>query len=236
VVFQSFEVISAVKWYFESKNLSLRNAFALRCPLSVENQTDLRQYYSQYFVSLLSATELLLDDGYKNRRVFEETLYRRLVFEGFLDGKSNYCYLRELRNSIIHRGLDICSAAHVNNAFPFLIAPAAVMNRKKTDSYTAFGYYLVDIIRDCESIIGKIFLDHFEKSGLFLARISKEEFIRINTQHILDSIAMPEWVKTMSLRTLEQINYDELQESSIKSLSEVLRLNAFDRYFIPPSV
>ena len=234
MAFQSYEIISGVKWYFESKNLSLRNAFSLRCPLSVENQTDLRQYYSQYFVGLLSATELLLDDGYKNREVFKNMLYKRLAFKKFPDGGLNYCYLRELRNSIIHRGLDICSTAHVDKEFLFVIAPATVTDREGINSYNAFGYYLVDIIRDCESVIGKIVLDHFEESDLFLARISQKEYVEMTTQHILDCTAMPEWVKTSALATVGQINYDDLQATVIKNLSEVLGLNAFDKYFISP--
>ena len=139
MAFQSFEILSAVKGYFESKNLSLKNAFSLRCPLSVENQADLRQYYSQYFVSMLSATELLKEVRYQNSEVFKKMLYERLTFEKFPNGKLNYCYLRELRNCIIHRGFDISSGAHVSNEFPFLVAPPALANQNATNSYDAFG-------------------------------------------------------------------------------------------------
>lgn len=221
-----------MKWYFESKNLSLRNAFSLRCQLSVEDQIDLRQYYSQYFASLLSATELLLDKGYKNREVFRKTLYRALSFKEFPDGKLNYCYLRELRNSIIHRGLDINYAAHVrDDGFPFLVAHPHVIDRKGEGSYKAFGYYLVDIIRDCESVIGKAFLNHLEESGLFQERIPQAEYVELTKQQILDCVARPEWVKTLALETIEQVNYDDLQETLSKNVSEVLGLNAFTKYF-----
>jgi len=117
------EMLSAVKWYFELKNLSLRNALAFRCPLSVENQRDLRLYYSQYFAGLLSATELLLEKEHSRCKEFKETLHEKLVFEGHPDGEANYIYLRELRNSIIHRGLDITATAHVDQNIPMIISP-----------------------------------------------------------------------------------------------------------------
>lgn len=224
-----------MKWYFESKNISLKNAFSLRCQLSVADQIDLRQYYSQYFANLLSATELLLDVKYKNREVFEETLYRALSFKESPDGKLNYCYLRELRNSVIHRGLDISYAAHVKDGFPFLVAHPHVTNRKGNNSYKAFGYYLVDIISNCENVIGKAILNHLEECGLLQERISQAEYIELAKRQILDCVAMPEWAKTSALATVGQVNYDDLQETVSKNVKEVLGLNAFARYFISPS-
>lgn len=86
-IIRTSEMLSAVKWYFELKNLSLRNALVLRCPLSVDNQKDLRQYYSQYFAGLLSATELFLEKEYPNNTSFRNLLYKKLSLENFPDGE-----------------------------------------------------------------------------------------------------------------------------------------------------
>ena len=106
------ERLSALKWYFESKNLSLKNALSLRTPLQAEQQKELRLYYSEYFASLISATELLFEDAYPHKEQFSAALYAGFVFDQLPDGEHNYSYVRELRNSVIHRGLDLCSAGH----------------------------------------------------------------------------------------------------------------------------
>jgi hypothetical protein len=223
-----------VKWYFESKNLSLKNAFSLRSPLSVENQADLRQYYSQYFVELLSATELLLENEYQNREAFQKLLYERLAFSDFSNGVLNYCYLRELRNSIIHRGLDICSASHVNEGFLFVIAPATVTDRKRNNTYNTFGYYLVDIIQHCERSIGQVFLEHFKKFDLFRICISQAEYEEIATNDILNCTVMPAWAKAMALNTVGTVNYQNLQENNVRGLYALLEIDAFKKYFSLP--
>src|SRR5690606_14054260 len=36
------EIVSGLKWYFQAKNLALKNALSIRCPLSVDQQNDIR--------------------------------------------------------------------------------------------------------------------------------------------------------------------------------------------------
>lgn len=224
-IIRTSEILSAVKWYFELKNLSLKNALSLRCPLSVENQKDLRQYYSQYFSGLLSATELLLEKGYSNHAAFKRNLEEKLSFEGYPAGEKNYSYLRELRNSIIHRGLDIGSSAHINNDIPLLISPSPVTNRTGSTSHDAFGYYLIEIIEKCESVIGYVFLDHFEEFNMFEMRIPQEKAIEVSKQFISNSTAIPQWVKGLALGVIKDINHEEVHLASINSLKETLKTN-----------
>ena len=72
------EVLRTLKWFFESKNLSLANALIFRAQLSVESQKDLRLYYGQYFIGILSATEFLLDKKYPYNKEFKSTFIRHL--------------------------------------------------------------------------------------------------------------------------------------------------------------
>jgi len=221
-----------VKWYFELKNLSLENALALRCPLSVKHQKDLRQYYSQYFVGLLAASQLFLDKEYPNWIHFKKALEEKLSFDGFPDGQKNYSYLRELRNSIIHRGLDISSSAHVKNDFPLLISPSPVTNQSGAISYSAFGFYLIEVIEKCENVIGEAFLSHFEEFDLLKIRIPHEKVIALDKKYISDSIAMPEWAKVLALDAIEEINYEEMQQASINSLVETLKVNVLSQHVV----
>lgn len=225
------EILSAVRWYFELKNLSLKNALLLRCPLSVEMQKDLRQFYSQYFSGLLSATELLLEKEYKNHIAFKKTLESGFIFDGYPDGESNYSYLRELRNSVIHRGLDISSASHIHDNFPLLISPSPITNRSGKSSYIAFGYYLIEIIRKCESVIGNIFLDHFHAFDLFNFRLSEDEVGPLRKKYILESTAMPDWVKKMALEAID-FDHEAVHKASIDNLVNILKTDVFSQNFL----
>ena len=112
---------------------------ALRCPLSVEQQKELRLYYSAYFAHLLSVTELLLDKRYPHRQNFGEVFETDFVFPGHPNGNENYAYVRELRNSIIHRGYDIASSAHVIKDFLLILAPEHATDRSGNTTYPGFG-------------------------------------------------------------------------------------------------
>lgn len=226
------EMLSAVKWYFELKNLSLRNALVLRCPLSVETQKDLRQYYSQYFAGLLSATELFLEKEHSHNIPFRNLLYKKLSFEEFPDGEKNYSYLRELRNSIIHRGLDISSAAHIKEDFPLIISPSPVTNRNGAVSHNAFGYYLIEVIEKCESVMRDVFLEHFEEFNLLNKRIPQEKAIELSAQYISNSTAMPDWVKSMALNSIKDIDHEEAHLVLMTSLIQTLKTDVLSQYIV----
>lgn len=231
-IIRTSEMLSAVKWYFELKNLSLRNALALRCPLSVDNQKDLRQYYSQYFAGLLSATELFLEKDYPSSSSFRNLLYKKLSFENFPNGEKNYAYLRELRNSIIHRGLDISSTAHIKDDFPLIISPSPVTNRSGVASHNAFGYYLIEVIEKCEGVMRDVFLEHFEEFSLMDKRLPQEKVIELSEEFISSSTVMPAWVKKAALDSIKDINHEEVHLASIKSLIETLKVDVLSQHFV----
>ena len=216
------EVLSALRWYFESKNLALKNALKLRCPLSVEQQIELRQYYSEYFVNLVSATELLLKNEYLYREEFRESLKSSLVFEALPDGENNYSYVRELRNSIIHRGFDICSAAHACGDVPMIVAPKSVTNRSGNKSYQALGYYLLEIISKCECVIGPVIARHLGEVGFLEPELMQDQAVVNVKEFISESIVMPAWAKQLALDNVAIIDYVEIQMATIRSLVDVL--------------
>lgn len=220
------ETRSTVAWYFESKNLALKNALKLRCPLSVEQQKELRQYYSEYFVGLVSATELLREPKYSYSTKFNEQLFANFVFGSLPDGKSNYSYIRELRNSIIHRGLDICSAAHVNNDFLLVVAPSTVSDREGKKSFSALGYYLIEVISKCEEVIGPLIARHLEEVGLLKPLLTQDQAVVEANRFISESLVMPEWVKQQAFKILSTVDFVEGQAVAINSLVGLLNFNA----------
>lgn len=154
-----FELLMSVQWYFEIKNLSLENILEIKIPLSIEKQKEMRIYYSQYFTSLVSAIEILLDKNEnKKHKEFYNKLKSEFVFDNFLDGSYNYEYIKNLRNSIIHRGMDITLSAHIKDSFPLVIAQP-VIDKYKKNTYQPFEFYLIGIIQKCELYFPDIILN-----------------------------------------------------------------------------
>jgi hypothetical protein len=121
------------------------------------------------------------------------------VFDGFPDGKANYSYIRELRNAVVHRGLNITSAAHIDGNFPMILAEPKLKNQKGTKTFVAFGKYLLHVIEKCESIVGPVMLDCLNAAGIFEAIIDKETAVAEYRGTIEQSHAIPEDVRVMAL-------------------------------------
>lgn len=118
-----------------------------------------------------------------------------MSYDGYQNGKKNYSYIRELRNSIIHRGLDVTSSAHVLDDFPMIIAPPFIVDRYDTKQYQAFAYYLLDIISKCEAVIPPLILKFLEDEKIIYSTISEEELKKLKEKHkqeIINSVAMPD--------------------------------------------
>jgi len=220
------ELRSAIEWYFESKNLAVKNALKLQCPLSLEQQKELRQYYSEYFVGLVSAIELLRESSYEFNTQFKERLCPAFAFDQFPDGKNNYSYIRELRNSIVHRGLDICSAAHVYENRLLVVAPQKVSGRDGETSFHAPGNYLIEIIAKCEEIVGPLITEHLEEVGLLKPLLTQHQAKAEAEKYLSEALAVPDWVKQNGLQLLSQVDFVQAQVLAIEKFVSLLNFNA----------
>ncbi|WP_044415244.1 hypothetical protein [Halarcobacter anaerophilus] len=223
---QARELISGLKWYFQAKNLALKNALSIRTPLSVDQQNDIRTYYSLYLANLLSATEMLLEKEYPFSQEFKQEIEDALSFPEYSDGENNYSYLRELRNAVIHRGFDISSSAHTIDDVPLMIAPQTIANRSGKKSYSAFGFYLLEMISKCESVIGHLIEQHLQSKGLLKPLSTHEQMVVEAKVHLASAVGVPEWVKNMASSHLENIDHEKIQMEQIKSFLAVLHENA----------
>lgn len=219
------DVTFTLHWYFEAKNLALKNALSLRCPLSAQQSKALRLYYSEYLSHLVSATELLLEKEYLHREAFRSLLEEQFVFEGHPDGNANYSFIRELRNSVVHRGYDITSAAHVAGNLPLVIAPPSIASRDGSKVYESLGYYLLDVIAKCEGVIGPIIARHLSEVALLSVAVVQDQAVDAAKEFIEASDAMPPGIKEMALGSIEQVDYAEVRRAQIDALVKILKLN-----------
>lgn len=197
----NLDMLYSLSWYMSARQTALRAALSFRTQLSVTDQTDMRVHYSGYFLNLLAATELFRETSTLQPNDFEEQLYSCFVFDGFQDGEANYSYIRELRNAVVHRGLDITSAAHIDGNFPMILAEAKVQNQRRTKTFVAFDKYLLHVIAKCESVVGSVMLNCLNAAGIFEATIDAEAAVAEYREAVEQSHAMSADIKTMTLAT-----------------------------------
>lgn len=217
------DMLNSLSWYMSARQTGLRAALSFRAQLSVTDQTDMRVHYSSYFLNLLAATELFRETKTLRPNDFETQLYSRLVFDGFQDGEANYFYIRELRNAVVHRGLDITSAAHFDGDFPMILAEPKIQNQWRTKTFFAFDKYLLHVIAKCESVVGSVMLDCLNTAGIFEATIDAEAAVAEYREAVEQSHAMPEHVKAMALATEFKPEWAvAVHDSAITKLREAL--------------
>ncbi|RXJ99818.1 hypothetical protein CRV02_10645 [Arcobacter sp. CECT 8989] len=223
--YKNEEIISALKYYFESKNYNLNKALQIKSPLNIIEQHELRMSYSNYFVSLMSGIEVLLEPTYKNNKNFKKELYIAFSFNKENTGENNYNYLRELRNSIIHRGYDISSAINFTDKIPILIAPPIIPNKSGKKEYTSFDHTILEVISKIEEVIGRLIINHIKTFDLYKSTYSKEERKEMFLERIKKVPHMPEEIKILALNTLKDLDFDKIPETQFSELEEILKHN-----------
>lgn len=222
LVADRIEVLAAVKWYFESKNLSLRSALAFRAPLSVQQQADIRTHYSQYFVSLGSVSELLLEK--ECSELFKASLHRHFGNAATVaDGESIYLYVKELRNAIVHRGADISEAAHFSTDFPLFLLPGKLADRWKKREYTAPTQYVVQLIELCERAVGPAVEAHLSDTGLLSDDVDVADLRANYLSNVEASTAMPKHVSTLAVSAVDTIDHRQVYRNFLERVRDVLR-------------
>lgn len=221
--FDPLEIRSAIKWYFESKNVALRKALQIRGPLSGEQHNDLRVFYSQYLISLVSAVDALLEKEYPFSAHFRDMLFREFVTDGYEDGEQNYAYLKELRNSIVHRGEDIAGRGTLmSNGLHLLHVPAKISTRNGKTTYQAFSPLLLGVAVLSESLIGGIILKNFQAHDI-LRPYTDFDGMRARMQaHVEADPSIPEFVKKCLPNVLPSIDLQKVEEENLTALVSLL--------------
>jgi len=217
------DLLSALSLYLATKGTALRSALRLRAPLTSEQALDLRIHYSNYFVNLLSAIELIREGPAPTSRQFSDALDAAFSIPKFPNGAENYAYIRELRNAIVHRGFDIASAAHFAAGIPLLIAPSTIANRGGNHHYKAFSYYVLGIVERCEAVVGPTIESHLSTLGLLERAPDHQEVLSEFLELVDQSSVMPEWAKKMARENMGEIDYKVSHLTSIAKLRDLLK-------------
>ncbi|WP_076098260.1 hypothetical protein [Chromobacterium subtsugae] len=195
--FDARDLLGSLSWYMSARKTALRAALSFRTPLSVIDQVDIRVHHSGYFTNLLAAIDLLIENSTLNPNDFKLQLESRFVFDEFQDGKANHSYIRELRNAIVHRGLNITSAAHIQEDFPLFLSELVVKNRDKTKLHYAFDTYLLGIIKKCESVVCHVMFDYLNAANIFESTVDIETTTEECKRFIEQPTAIPDHIKAL---------------------------------------
>src|ERR1039458_7400257 len=100
----ALRLFGGLLWYLEARNWAFEK---MKASPHGSNVFDLRMHHSLFFVNLTSAVDHVAD-YLKDNKANPEAFIDR-IRDGF--GKSDdYNYVRELRNSVVHRGFDLSAA------------------------------------------------------------------------------------------------------------------------------
>lgn len=197
------ELASGLIWYAECKNFALNKVENFVAPV---NSYDLRMYHSLYLVNL----HALLD---RSIEIFGQYLNDKWVLylqEGSkFSGDNNAGYLRELRNAVIHRGLDLTAQGEAIDGRIFVHAPEMVGDRLgKKEPFIAFSKYLKDVFRLCEIAIKQVLRPEIE---VIIAEIEEKPISQMKADYLRNleaSTFEPEWAKAMSRKAVDELPFD----------------------------
>lgn len=224
-----FELICSIEWYVNVKNLSLKKALSIRCPMDIDMQQEHRMFYSEYLAAVMSIIELLLDKKTPQNEKFRRELYNELNTDNFT-GENYYNYLRELRNSVVHRGGHLTSSARVINDFPLVIAPTPIENRNGNYSYDAPEKYLIDIIIRLEKMFPSLIFNHIVQCGWDNCEIDSNSEMEECRRAIIKTENMPDWVKELVLPEIEKIDFLAIRKEQVNKAMQTIKQNHDVRY------
>lgn len=134
----------------------------------------------------------------------------------------DFPYARELRNSIVHRGLNPAMYGTQRGAFVFALCPPLVHNIDGSKSYICRSPLLVDLAADCDKASNTAIVAVLEREGM----LDAAAHIPDKTQ-TLDAVVgapfMPEWAKVMASDAFATMDFEAMASELAQSRTGKLR-------------
>ncbi|MDB5583737.1 MAG: hypothetical protein JWR80_8913 [Bradyrhizobium sp.] len=216
------EGISGLLWHAQCKQLALEEVMSFRPPADLEK---MRMYHSLYLTSLQSLLEL-------GTAMFGKEV--KCAWRSALDGagghggENNLCYVRELRNAIVHRGENVVAVGSVVLDQTCAVAPAEAFNRrgKIKGPYLAFAPYLRNVFAICEDAVGPVILTVAADALATLEQTSLAEMASEALTAIKSSAHMPDWAKAMAIKHMHEVPFENLRGFHPNKLRDLLSRGA----------
>lgn len=210
------ELSSGIKWHLECMALAANAIDNFRPPA---DGFQMRTHYSMYLTNLMSVIDLMCEFHGTPFKTALESHLKASRFSGF----EVHGYMRELRNGIIHRGIDPTAGGTVVGGITYAIAPPIVKNRSRTRSYAAPANLLRDIFIHCEIATQPIVECFLKPSFEELVSVEPERMLNEATNAIAEAPHMPDCAKDMARDHLKPEMLVKAQAHHIKELRNLLK-------------
>lgn len=198
-------------WAFEKMQAHPKGRLAL----------DLEVHQYLYISNALASADFVGETlfGKDFRSPAYETDYERSLIAAFdaapkssssATGREAYAYVRELRNSVVHRGLGSATAGHANDSFVFALCPTSVTDSTGKNTYQSPWKYMVELAIAANLAFNSVIYAELQKRHYF----DPENFKIAPLSETLSAIdandAMPDWAKAMAREAFAKLDYPKL--------------------------
>lgn len=213
---EKFEFPSGVSWHLECMVLAAAAIDNFRPPA---DGFQMRMHYSLYLNNLMSVIDMISET---HGNPFQTALENSLKTSA-LSGAQVLGYMRELRNAIVHRGMDPITGGQVVDGVVCAVAPPTVWNRKGTCSYAAPASLLRDIFIHCEVCIKPVIEGFLEFNFKELASVNPEAMLNDTLDAIEVVQRMPDWAKAMARTHVSSEMLAKAQTHQVEKLRGLLK-------------
>lgn len=193
--------LEIIFFYMRNKRFAVSRLKTFVPPLDDMRLAEMQVSYGLYFNSLISVID------YIGKDLTQSDIFKNLI--AIVGNDDNYNYIRELRNSIIHRGLDVSSAGgeikDLNIIAPF--SPIYVENQSGNKKYYSYTDNLLQLVKITEQVNSYLY-DICDKMQLLIyAPMTKDKY----EDRIKNDPYMPEYAKKMSLQ--QELNFEKINKN-----------------------
>lgn len=191
----------------------------IKANLAGSSLIDLKMYHFLYFTNLFGVIDLVM--GHLSTPD-EKNAFEKGVQQEF-PSPTDYCYARELRNSIVHRGLDPVMAGTQLAGHVFALCPPVVHNVKATKSYTCSFPLLIDLATASNQASNLAIQKVLNREGLLESSSYMPDKDTI-LGHIAGAPHMPEWVRAMARKAFASMDFETVTVNVAQSRLNQLQL------------
>lgn len=203
-------------WYLEARNWAFEK---IKTSPHGSHPFDLQMHHSLFFVYLLSATDHIDDYLKKNRK--DHDSFSKKLKEGFGDN-DDYYYVRELRNSVVHRGLNPTASGHSDGNILYVLCPAKVKDRNGKAYYSCSFKYLLDLAQKCHQVFNLVITDVLKELNLFDPTPNKLNIAEI--MNVIDnSTEIPYWAKELSKQAFTTMDLNKVATEMANDRADKMR-------------
>jgi hypothetical protein len=194
--------LDGLLWYLETRNWAFEKLNS--CPIGSQG-LDIKMYHYLYFSNLFGAVDIVRDHS---EEIGEKANFEEGIRRGF-GNNDDYQYARELRNAIVHRGLDPAAAGHADDKILYVLCPATITDRDEKKSYSCTFRYTAQLAERCNRIVNAAifeFLDSHDYLNPAGITVNKEKTL----EAVNNATAMPDWARAMAAQAFDAIDFGQM--------------------------